>query len=120
VLKSCSAFEAYRKIHTGGVTPWSVAEFIALHDSFPRSIRFSVDRLVRALHSLSGCDLAHFSNEAERLAGRLRSDLNYATIQDILNQGLHQYLDAIQLRLIEIAGAMHKTYCEWMVPGAEK
>jgi uncharacterized alpha-E superfamily protein len=116
VLKSCSAFEAYRKIHTGEVTPWSVAEFIALHDSFPRSIRFSVDRLVRALHSLSGCDLTHFSNPAERLAGRLRSDLNYATIDDIFREGLHQYLDAIQLRLIEIAGAMHKTYCEWMSP----
>lgn len=114
VLKSCSAFEAYRKIHTGQVTPWSVAEFIALHDTFPRSIRFCVDQLVHALHALSGCDPTHFSNEAERLAGRLCSDLDYATIGDIFKIGLHQYLDGIQLRLIEIAGAMHKTYCTWM------
>src|ERR1700742_3584730 len=42
VLKSCSAFEAYRKIHTGQVTPWSVAEFIILHDAFPRSLPFCV------------------------------------------------------------------------------
>lgn len=114
VLKSCSAFEAYRKLHTGQMTPWSVAEFIALHDSFPRSIRFCADQLARALHALSGCDLGHFSNEAERLTGRLCSDLNYATIGGILKTGLHQYLNGIQLRLIEIAGAMHKTYCEWM------
>jgi len=116
VLKSCSAFEAYRKIHTGRVTPGSVAEFIILHDSFPRSIRFAVDGLVQALHALSGCDIGHFSNEAERLAGQLRSDLGFATINDIFHTGLHQYLDKTQLRLIEIASAMFKVYCEWMEP----
>jgi len=118
VLKSCSAFEAYRKIHTGTVTPGSVAEFIILHDSFPRSIRFCVEHLRHALHSLSGCDLAHFSIEAERLAGRLSSDLNYARINDIFNTGLHQYLDRIQLRLIEIAGAMYNSYCDWRKPAS--
>jgi len=116
VLKSCSAFEAYRKLHTGNVTPASVAEFIILHDSFPRSIRFCVSGLVQALHALSGCDLAHFSNEAERLAGRLCMDLNYVTINDIFQTGMHQYLDRIQLRLIEISSAMYKDYCEWLEP----
>jgi uncharacterized alpha-E superfamily protein len=116
VLKSCSAFEAYRKIHTGQVTPWSVAEFILLHESFPRSVHFCVENLRHSLHALSGCDLAHFSNEAERLAGRLSADLNYARINDIFNTGLHQYLDKIQMRLIEIAAAMHHTYCDWRDP----
>jgi len=113
VLKSCSAFEAYRKLHTGQVSPASVAEFLILHDSFPRSIRFCITRLVQALHALSGCDLTHYTNEAERLAGRLGMDLNYVTINDIFQTGMHQYLDKIQLRLIEISGAMYKTYCDW-------
>jgi uncharacterized alpha-E superfamily protein len=113
VLKSCSAFEAYRKIHTGNVTPGSVAEFIILHDCFPRSIRFCVDNVVESLHALSGCDVGTYCNEAERLAGRLRSDLNYATITDIFDFGLHQYLDKIQGRLSEIACAMLETYCDW-------
>ncbi|MDB6155492.1 MAG: hypothetical protein JWL90_3945 [Chthoniobacteraceae bacterium] len=114
VLKSCSAFEAYRKIHTGQVTPWSVAEFILLHESFPRSVRFCVDGFDRALHRISGCDRAHFANPAERLSGRLLSDLHYAAIKDIIQQGLHQYLDNIQVRLVEAASAMRKQYCEWM------
>jgi uncharacterized alpha-E superfamily protein len=114
VLKSCSAFEAYRKLHPGQVTPWSVAEFIILHDSFPRSIRFCVDRLDSALHQISGCSRQQFSTEAERLAGRLCSDLNYTTITDIFRGGLHQYLDSIQARLNEISGAVHKEYCEWL------
>ena len=116
VLKSCSGLEAYRKNYTGQVAPWSVAEFLILHDSFPRSIRFSVERLDAALHRISGCVRTHFSNDAERLSGRLCSDLNYATIGDIFKTGLHQYLDGIQLRLIQIAAAMHQEYCEWLDP----
>lgn len=116
VLKSCSAFEAYRKIHPGQVTPWTVAEFILLHDSFPRSIRFCAESLDAALHRISGCERAHFSNEAERLSGRLCSDLNYAQMSDIFKIGLHQYLDGIQIRLIEISSAMRKEYCEWLDP----
>jgi uncharacterized alpha-E superfamily protein len=111
VLKSCSAFEAYRKIHTGQVTPWTVAEFILLHEDFPRSVRFSTERLDRALHDISGSDQDHYSNEAERLSGRLCSDLRYAAIGEILRAGLHEYLDGIQRRLSEISVAMRWEYC---------
>ena len=116
VLKSCSAFEAFRKIHTGQVTPWSVAEFLLLHEHFPRSIRFCVEQLDTALHTISGSSRSHFANEAERLAGKLCSDLTYAKIGDIINGGLHQYLDGIQFRLIEIAAATRTQYCEWLEP----
>jgi uncharacterized alpha-E superfamily protein len=114
VLKSCSAFEAYRKIHPGQVTPWTVAEFIILHDSFPRSIRFCATNLDIALHRISGCDSAHFSNEAERRSGRLVSDLNFTTIDEVFRTGLHEYLDGIQGRLNDIATAMHREYCAWL------
>ncbi len=116
VLKSCSALEAYRKIHPGQVTPWSVAEFILLHEDFPRSVRFCTERLDRALHHISGTDQGHYANEAERLSGRLCSDLRYAEISEILRSGLHEYLDGIQGRLIEINRATLEEYCGWQAP----
>ena len=116
VLKSCSAFEAYRKIHTGQVTPGSVAEFILLHGDFPRSIHFCAEQLDVALHTISGSSRAHYANEAERLAGKLCSDLTYAKIGDVIRGGLHEYLDGIQMRLGEIAAAMHGEFCEWLEP----
>ena len=118
LLKSCSAFEAYRKIHTGQVTPGSVAEFILLHEHFPRSIRFCAEQLDTALHAISGSSRSHYANEAERLSGKLCSDLTYAKISDIIGGGLHQYLDGIQFRLIEIAAAMRGEFCEWLDPEA--
>jgi uncharacterized alpha-E superfamily protein len=120
VLKSCSAFEAYRKLHTGSVAPWSVAEFIILHDSFPRSIRFCAEGLDAAFHRISGSARTQFADQAERLSGKLLSDLNYATIADIFRTGLHQYLDGIQFRLIEINGALLTEYCEWLDPSGEQ
>jgi len=111
VLRSCSAMEAYFKISKGHVTAWEVAEFLILHDTFPRSIRFCVDSLDRSLHMISGSDRGHFSNEAERCSGMLRSNLVFTTVDNIFQVGLHQYLDQTQKRLIEISNALADTYC---------
>lgn len=116
VLRSCSALEAFLKISHGQITSWQVAEFLILHDQFPRSLRFCADRLNQALHSISGCERAHFSNEAERLSGMLCSSLDYTPIKTILAEGLHQYLDRTQLNLTEISNALVKTYCSWLDP----
>jgi len=114
VLRSCSAMEAFLKTSHGQVTSWGVAEFLILHDTFPRSIRFCADNLDIALHQISGCDRAHFSNEAERLCGMLRSNLDYTNIKSVFATGLHQYLDQTQLRIIEICDALVNKYCRWL------
>lgn len=114
VLKSCSALEAYRKQYVGQVAPWKVAEFLITNSTFPRSIRFCVDRLDTALHRISGSSSTRFANEVERLSGRLASDLDFASIHDIFQFGLHQYLDRTQYRLIKVGDALLTTYCQWM------
>ena len=111
VLKSCSGLEAYCKLYVGQVAPWKVAEFLITHHDFPRSIRYCVDSFDAALHRISGVDESRYANEAERLSGRLRSDLDYVTIDEIFEFGLHEYLDRIQERLVEVSDAMHATYC---------
>jgi uncharacterized alpha-E superfamily protein len=114
VLRSCSAFEAYLKIHVGDVSAYKVAQFLSLHPSFPRSIRFSVDHLDRALHRISGSKIAGYHNETDRLSGLLRSSITYETIDSVFAIGLHEYLDRIQLKLTTISKALRSDYCEWM------
>lgn len=119
VLRSCSAVEAYLKIRVGHVSARDVAEFLILHPTFPRSIRFCIDNLDRAIHRISGSGIAGFHNEAERLCGMLRASIDYATIDGIMKAGLHEYLDETQLRLIEISDSLVKTYCEWLGDSAK-
>ena len=113
VLRSLSSLEAYRKLYLGAIAPWKVAEFLILHDRFPRSLRYCVHRLDAALHRVSEVPEDRFGCEAERLSGRLRGDLDYTNSVEIFQQfGLHQYLDRFQGRLLEIGEAMHREYCQ--------
>lgn len=120
VLRSCSALEAYRKIYVDQVAPWKVAEFLITDDLFPRSINFCVDRVDETLHKLSGAPRGRFRTEADRLSGHLHADLAFTTIKDIFAFGLHQYLDRIQLRLMQISNALTRQYCGWQTEELEE
>src|SRR5471032_1188879 len=70
VLRSCSAWDAYKSIYGADVHPQLVAEFLLLDDTFPRSLRFCVAELNRAVRRISGVAEGHFCNDAEKLTGR--------------------------------------------------
>lgn len=110
VLRSSSAYEAYQHFYFSEIIPKKVAEYLLLADSFPRSVRFCVRTFDHFLRKMSGSDPGYFSNEAEKLSGRLVAELNYSTIDDIFATGLHEYLDKIQLNLTEIGSALFETY----------
>jgi uncharacterized alpha-E superfamily protein len=43
LLRACSGFEPFMKLHRGRVTPDAVARFLFLEPLFPRSVRFALD-----------------------------------------------------------------------------
>lgn len=110
VLRSCSAWDAYKSLHGSEVHPRLVAEYLLLSDEFPRSLRFCVDRLDAALRAISGVAPRRISNDAERLSGRLLAELQYATVEEIFDAGLHDYLDQVQARLNAIGDALFRAY----------
>jgi len=110
ILRCCSAFESYQDKYRFDIRPWQVAEFLIFAETFPRSIRFCLRTFDVALRRLSGSAPGHFNNEAEKLSGRLLSDINYSTIDDIYRIGLHEYLDRLQLDLNEISAQFVSAY----------
>jgi len=110
ILRSCSAWDAYKTIHGAEVSPRLVAEFLLLNEDFPRSVRFCVGELNDALRKISGVAEGKFSNDAEKLAGRLVAELQFSTIDEIFDAGLHGYLDALQGKLNDIGGALFNAY----------
>src|SRR5690349_14662228 len=87
-LRSASAFEMYRKRH-GRISPRGVAEFMLLDREFPRAIHFSLLAARDSLHKISGTPLGTFRYPAEKLLGQLCSDLSYASVDEVVNAGLH-------------------------------
>jgi uncharacterized alpha-E superfamily protein len=112
LLNSASALQMYRQVRHV-TTPASVSEFLLLDRNFPRSILRCVRRAQESLHSISGTQLGSFESEAERLLGRLRSELDYAKIEEIMDQGLHQYVDGLQGQLNDVGAAVHDQFFEF-------
>jgi uncharacterized alpha-E superfamily protein len=110
VLRSCSAWDAYRQVYATVVSPRRVAEFLLLSDDFPRSVHYSLGAVDVALRNISGVGPRRFSNDAEKLSGRLLSDLQFSTIDDVLAHGFHGYLDLLQQKLNELGDAIFATY----------
>jgi len=110
VLRSCSAWDAYKSSHGADIHPRQVAEFLLLSDDFPRSVRFCVNELNRALRRISGVSEGHFTNTAEKLTGRFLAELQFSTIDEIFEQGLHRYLDEAQAKLNNIGNELFQAY----------
>ncbi|MEB3289521.1 MAG: alpha-E domain-containing protein [Leptolyngbya sp.] len=98
LLKSASAYEMYRK-RQYRITPRGVTEFLILNREFPRSILFCLLEAERSLHKISGTTPGTWRTDSDRTLGRLRSELDYLTIDEIMHQGLHEFLDSLQIRL---------------------
>ena len=102
LLKSASALEMYRKRH-GHITPEEVAAFLILDAEFPRALRFCLRGAEESLHAITGTAPGTYRNQAERRLGQLRSELDYAQIGDIIDHGLHEFIDQFQ-RKLNLAG----------------
>ena len=110
ILRSCSAWDAYKTLRGAEVHPRGVAEFLLFNEDFPRSVRFCVDELNHALRRISGVAEGRFCNDAEKLAGRLAAELQFSTVDEIFDQGLHIYLDQLQTKLNNIGAALFDAY----------
>jgi len=109
VLKSASAFEMYRKEHHL-ITPRMVASFLIFDEQFPRSIRHCITKAQICLHRISGSPNGSNNNGAEKLLGRLKADLEYTDIEEVIKQGMHEYLDNLQTRLNQVGMAIGTTF----------
>jgi uncharacterized alpha-E superfamily protein len=109
VLNSASGLEMYRKRH-GRIDPRRVVDFLVLDREFPRAVHFCLIHADASLHAITGSPVGGFTNEAERRLGQLRADLAYLQVDEILDQGLHEFLDSLQQRLNKVGGATHDVF----------
>ncbi|MGE5451471.1 MAG: alpha-E domain-containing protein [Acidobacteriota bacterium] len=88
VLRSVSGFEVYRKVYRNVIRPEKVAELLILRRDMPRSLLACLNEVVCNLQAVAN----DHSDETLRRAGRLRADLEFGRIDEIVATGLHAYL----------------------------
>jgi uncharacterized alpha-E superfamily protein len=110
VLKSVGAYEAYHRQYHSPIEPDRVAEMLILHPRHPRSILFGATEVQAALRSISGSNPGTYSNEAERLTGKMLERLRYDKIEEIFKLGLHQYLSDLLHMFAAVGEAIARVY----------
>ena len=109
VLKSASALEMYRKrFHQ--IIPKQVCDFLIFDSQFPRSIHYCLKKAEKSLHNISGTNVGTVSNRAEKSLGRLCADLDYSDIEEVISQGMHEYLDSLQIKINMVGADIHDAF----------
>jgi uncharacterized alpha-E superfamily protein len=106
LLRSVSAFEVYRKVYRDVITPERVTELLILRKDMPRSLLFCMNGVIKTLALLSNRN----SSETERMAGRLQSLLHYMRIDDIHQQGLHEFLEDFLERINTVGNGVSQDF----------
>jgi uncharacterized alpha-E superfamily protein len=118
LLKCCAAFEAYSKNYTAELRPLRVAEFLMLSPDFPHSVRFSADQVHTALRAIAEMT-ARKADSPGRLAGRLRATLSFSQIDEIMADGLEDYLGSIRTLCAQAHHAIQQIYFDYRVEAAQ-
>jgi uncharacterized alpha-E superfamily protein len=112
ILRSVSGFEVYRKVYRDVIRPERVAELLILKADMPRSLHASLNEVVHNL-SLVANDQ---SIETQRRAGKLRADLQFGRIDEILATGLHAYLTQFLDRVNDLGAHISR---EFLIPASD-
>ena len=110
VLRACCSLETYRRQHLADLDADRIAEFLVLQRDFPRSIRFCVDQARDALEAVRANNGVRTPSAPERILGRVSSQLEYADINEVLAEGLGDFLQQIQKSVSEASLSLQKTY----------
>jgi uncharacterized alpha-E superfamily protein len=106
ILRSVSGFEIYRRVYRDVIRPERVAELLVLRPDMPRSLHASMNEVVANLALVANAESA----ETERLAGRMRAELKYGAISDILASGLHAFLTRFLDQVNALGGRISRDF----------
>ncbi|MBX9739684.1 MAG: alpha-E domain-containing protein [Beijerinckiaceae bacterium] len=90
ILRAVSALTAYHWVYKGGVKPWLVADLLILRPEMPRSLHFCYDNIVRLLDAIARA--YGRQGPSQRHARSVLSRLENASIKEIFETGLHEFL----------------------------
>ncbi len=91
ILRSVSALTAYHWVYRENVKPWLVADLLMLRDEMPRSLASCYENLVQNLDRIATA--YGRQGPAQRQARTVRARLENSKIEQIFQNGLHEFID---------------------------
>lgn len=114
LLLSISGYELYLKTYRSGFDARNVVEQIVLNEDFPRSVIYSINQLQRYFERLKSDRNREAWRKIDFMIGGIRSRVKYSTVESILHQGLHAYLNGVKEELYGVGNALNQHYFAYL------
>ena len=108
ILRSVSARASYHWVYRDSVKPWLVADLLILNRQMPRSLASCYENMSRYLD-----DLAQFygrQGNSQRLARGLLTKLENASMEEIFQAGLHEFIGRFIAENSGLGAAINEQY----------
>jgi uncharacterized alpha-E superfamily protein len=106
LLRSVSSFETYVTLYRDQIFPIKVAQLLILERRMPRSLAACFEQITQAMERLQGQN----DRAARRLAGEIFVRLTNADIEEIFQDGLHEYLTECIADMGELGTRIQRAY----------
>ena len=106
ILRSVSAFESYRQVYRDVITPERVAQLLILNLRMPRSLAACLQEVVKRLGRVRNAQSA----DTQMATLTLFTELSDATIEEILQKGLHAFLTEFLSRINDIGAGISQDF----------
>ena len=108
LLRAMSAHRAFHWAYGGDLTAQKIAHFLILNPQSPRSLITCVEGLAAHLDRLG--HRYHRATEAQARARALLAMLREAQVEDIFDEGLHEFLSRFIGETVTLGNAIYETY----------
>ncbi|MBV9785487.1 MAG: alpha-E domain-containing protein [Acidisphaera sp.] len=102
VLRACAGYHAFRRVAPAGFAPRDVVRFLIGDPSFPRSVTLCVTELEWHLTQLRRHYGLRGTVGALERVEELRGALTDRAVEQLIAEGLHEFLDRVQRDLIRL------------------
>jgi uncharacterized alpha-E superfamily protein len=108
ILRSVSARTSYHWVYRDSVKPWLVADLLILNRQMPRSLTSCYEYLSRYLDELA--QYYRRQGNSQRLARTMLNKLTNANMDEIFQNGLHEFIGSFIAQNNRLAGAINEQY----------
>ncbi|MCE3290915.1 MAG: hypothetical protein K0R83_2927 [Caulobacter sp.] len=110
VLRMGCALEPYLREYTAEIEPRHILDFLLFDEDFPRSIRFATARIEESMADIASHAVFGGRGRPERLAGRLKSRLEFTDLEELEANGAAVLLASVVTDCGRIHEALYQTF----------
>ena len=109
-LDSCNARSAYHQKYGSDINNFNLCDLLVLSNTFPKSIKFCISKIYSYITLLNKHNTGGILNEAERVAGKNKSTLQFDETCNLFANGLNNYIRNLQSQLQLLSNKIYECY----------